>query len=523
MNPLGPVAGAFCLDNHEVAAIMGPVGSAKTTAAGLRLARHAWEQRPWNGVAYTRFAVVRNTGPQLVDTTMKSFFKMFPTDNKFRRWTSTTKTALWKFPIKPGVILHSEILFRALDDEDDVANLLSLEVTGFWFNELREINTEILAHAGRRAGRYPGGDMGGCTWRGWFGDTNPWAFTSDLHDMFVVNKRPGYEFFKQPGGMDPDAENLENLEQTPETLALPYNDPRRREQGRTYYINALRDYKQHDADTFVHCKPGASRVGKPVFPSYDDNAHIRVFELLKDKDGRVPIKIGYDNTGRHPAAIIAQRTTNGQWRVRYELAGDGIGLKAHAAALRAFLTEKIPNFRIEKITCDPAGRAKGADDLDMRMVIQREFPGVQVVNARTNDIETRIDAGESVFRRMVNGEPAIIIHPDCKVTRAALTHKYQYRKLKVVGDERYTEIPDKISPWADIADALQYLLLGGGEGRVHSEGGDAEMWGKSPAIHPVPPDDATRKRDDPKRWTGRRTHEPDKRSFDPRTGSVFRG
>ena len=50
--------------------------------------------------------------------------------------------------------VHAEFIFRALDDDKDVANLLSLEVTGFWFNELREINTTILAHAGRRAGGY---------------------------------------------------------------------------------------------------------------------------------------------------------------------------------------------------------------------------------------------------------------------------------------------------------------------------------------------------------------------------------
>lgn len=527
LNPLGPVAGAYCLNNDEVAVIMGPVGSAKTTGSMLRLARHAWEQTPFNGVAHTRFAIVRNTGPQLIDTTMKSWFKLFPTDNKFRKYTSTTKTATWKFPIvgKDGksIILHSEFLFRALDDDDDVANLLSLEVTGLYFNEFREINTSIFANARARYGRYPGADMGGCTWQGAIGDTNPWAFTDDFHDMFVVNKRPNFEFFHQPGGLDPDAENLENLNQNQESVKLALDDPKRRALGRIYYTRLLDTYKQHEADMYVHSKYGVSRAGKPVFPSYDDNAHIKVFELLKDNDGKVPIKIGYDNTGRHPAALIAQRTANGQWRARYELVGDGMGLKAHAKELHRFLDEKIPNYRIERITCDPAGRAKGADDLDMRMVIQREFPGVSVVNARTNDIETRVDAGESVFRRMVNGEPAIIIHPDCRTLRAALTHKYQYRKLKVAGDERYTEIPDKISPWADIADGLQYLLLGGGEGRVHSEGGDADMWGKSPAIHPTSPDDARNKqKDDPKRWTGKPVHGPDKHQFDPRNGSVFR-
>src|SRR5487761_443898 len=118
-SPLGPVAGAFCLDNHEVAAIMGPVGSGKTSASALRLARHAYEQRPYEGIRRTRFAIVRNTGPQLHDTTLKSWKKLFPDDNKHRKWTSTTKTQTWRFvPKGQKDILHAEFMFRALDDED---------------------------------------------------------------------------------------------------------------------------------------------------------------------------------------------------------------------------------------------------------------------------------------------------------------------------------------------------------------------------------------------------------------------
>ena len=334
--------------------------------------------------------------------------------------------------------------------------------------------------------------------------------------MFVANKRDGYEFYKQPGGMEKDAENLENLEQTEETLALPWNDPRRREQGRTYYINALRDYNANDAAMFVHCKYGVSRSGKPVFVSYDDNAHCKPFELLKvtDRHGAqpfVPVLIGYDNTGRNPAAMIAQRTDAGQWRLRYEFIGEGMGMKAHAAALHRFLEEKIPGYRILKITCDPAGAAKGADDLDMRMVVQREFPGVSVVNARTNDPATRIEAVDGTFRRMVNGEPACLVHPDVKIFRAACLTKYQYRRMKLAGEERYTETPDKVTPWADIADATQYLMLGGGEGRVSSDGtGKEPVWPVGgQAITPKVPEATQRQ-------------QRDARLFDPRTGAVFR-
>lgn len=464
LSPFGKIAGAFCLDNHEVGAIMGPVGSAKTTAAAYRIARHAYEQHVGpGGIARTRFAIVRNTGPQLHDTTMKSWFKLFPANGPGMTYEKTLKTHRWRFkPKGMKKVIDAEFIFRALDDEDDVANLLSLEVTGFWFNELREIDTTILAHAGRRAGRYPGADLGGCTWRGWIGDTNPWPFTADLHDMFVTNKRNGYEFFKQPGGMDEDAENLENLEQTPETLKLPYNDPKRREQGRTYYINALRDYSKDDADMYVHCKYGASRDGKPVFVSYNDNTHCKPFEL----DKNAPLLIGYDNTGRNPAAIVAQKTDVGQWRIRYEFIGDGMGLKAHATALKAFLETERPGFVIEKITCDPAGRAKGADDLDMPMVIRSVFKGVLVVNARTNDPATRIEAVDGRFRALINGEPAILIHPDCKVLRAACISAYHYRRMKISGKERYAEEPEKNHPYADAADGLEYLMLGGGEGKA---------------------------------------------------------
>lgn len=534
--PLGPVAGSFCLDNHEIAAIMGPVGSAKTTASALRLGRHVFEQEPFEGVARTRFFIVRNTGPQLIDTTMRSWFKLFPTDNKFRKYTSTTRTQTWYFkPEGMNHYVHAEFVFRALDDPKDIANLLSLEATGFWFNELREINTDILANAGMRTGRYPGADLGGCTWHGWIGDTNPWAATSDLHEMFVADPRFGYAFFKQPGGMDPAAENLENLEQTRETLQLPWNDPRRREQGRKYYERGLRDYSKSDADTLVHCKYGVSRSGKPVFESYDDNAHCKAFEMMKVKPKApairkdlkrhgerakiietqlreyTPIKIGYDNTGRNPAATVAQRTRDGQWRIRYEFAAEGMGMKAHVQAFHAFLEDKISDYVIEKITCDPAGKAKDSGELDMRQIVSAEFPGVTVVNARTNDIETRIEAVEGPLRRMVNGEPAVLVHPDCKIFRTACLIKYQYRRLKVAGEDRFTETPDKITPWADVADSVQYLMLGGGEGKVSvSADGKEPNWPKNgQAVTPKPPDEV------------KQQQQRDQRSFDPRSGAVF--
>jgi hypothetical protein len=144
------------------------------------------------------------------------------------------------------------------------------------------------------------------------------------------------------------------------------------------------------------------------------------------------------------------------------------------------------------------------------MIVQAEFKGVPVLNARTNDPATRIEAVDGAFRRMINGEPAVLIHPDCKILRTACLTKYQYRKLKIAGEERYTEQPEKVTPWADIADAAQYLHLGGGEGRVtENPTGKEPNWpSDGKAITPKPPEE-------------RQRQQRDTRSFDPRSGAVF--
>lgn len=454
--------------------------SGKSTASCLRLMQTAIEQTPGPyGIARSRFVIVRNTNRMLQDTTIRTWLDVFPE----KVWGAFEKTKMMhriRASIN-GKAIEAEFHFRPLENQDDIRNLLSAEYTGAWLNEFREIDPEIVPHLSARCGRFPNAESGGCKWSGIIADTNPWPSTSQYHDWFVVNPREGYRFFHQPGGMDADAENLHNLAQTPQTKDLAWNDPVRIEQGRTYYKKLLRDYSPEEADMYVHAKYGASRAGKPVFVSYADNTHCKPFEL----DKNAPLLIGYDNTGRNPAAVVSQKTNVGQWRIRWEFIGEGVGVKAHATALKSFLEEQMPGFVVEKITCDPAGRAKGADDLDMPTVIRNVFKGVLVVNARTNDPATRIEAVDGTFRRMINGEPAVLIHPDCKVLRAACIHEYHYRKMKVSGKERYAEEPEKNHPYADVADALEYLMLGGGEGRASAGTNTQADWAaRGQAIQP---------------------------------------
>ncbi len=457
VTPLAPAAGAYYSSNNRVDCIMGPVGSMKTTASCLRIARHVHEQLVSNdGTAYSRWAIVRNTKDQLQKTTMNSWRQLFPPEH-YGDILKQEAMQTWNFkPANMPHPIHAEFYFAALDDADDVAKLLSLEVTGFYFNELREINDDILAHAGRRAGRYPSAAMGGTRWKGWIGDTNAWDTNHPLHEMFVLNPRPSYGYFRQPGGMHPDAENLENLEQTPETLLLEPADPVRREQGRKYYRDALIDYKPDDARVYVHNEFGRNRAGKPIYSDYSDALHCQEIELQPG----LPICLGLD-FGRTPAATIGQRSGRGNWRVRHELVATDMGLVKFAEVLAAFLAEKYHGWHVDFVSGDPAGNERDNDDHTAFEILKGA--GIIAQPAPTNVPSIRIEAVNSAFRRLDNGAPSLIIHPDCKVLRVACIDGYHYRKLKVVGN-MYDDKPNK-NAFSHVAEALQYMLLGGGEGR----------------------------------------------------------
>src|SRR5262245_45697558 len=139
VKPLGPVCGAYYQDEHEISAIVGPVGSGKSTGSCLRLQRLAYQQRPQSdGVARSRWAIVRNTKPQLKDTTIKTWLQIFPED-QYGPLLTGDMSHHWRFkPVGWDYEIDAEFIFRALDDQADVANMLSLELSGFYFNELRE-------------------------------------------------------------------------------------------------------------------------------------------------------------------------------------------------------------------------------------------------------------------------------------------------------------------------------------------------------------------------------------------------
>jgi hypothetical protein len=115
----------FIEDSTVVTGYFGPFGCAKTTAGAVK----AWSY----GQRYpgARGAIIRATWPELRDTTMKTFFEWFP-DGATGRFEATPKT-FWMHT-QPGQP-PQEILFRAMNDVDDVANVLSLDLAWAWIDE----------------------------------------------------------------------------------------------------------------------------------------------------------------------------------------------------------------------------------------------------------------------------------------------------------------------------------------------------------------------------------------------------
>ena len=63
----------------------------------------------------------------------------------------------------------------------------------------------------------------------------------------------------------------------------------------------------------------------------------------------------------------------------------------------------------------------------------------------------------------VEGRPRLVICKKAKTIRKGLAGKFCYRRLQVAGDEKYMDVPDK-NAWSHCVEALEYALLGEGEG-----------------------------------------------------------
>ena len=150
----------------------GPVGSGKSVTCCMEIMRRAVNQKPNDsGIRRSRWAVIRNTNPQLKTTTIKTWRDWFSDEIGKFVW-SPPYTHLVNFGLGDKTTVELEVIFLALDKQEDVKKLLSLELTGVWINEAREIPKSIVDACTMRVGRFPSMRDGGPSWFGVIMDTN---------------------------------------------------------------------------------------------------------------------------------------------------------------------------------------------------------------------------------------------------------------------------------------------------------------------------------------------------------------
>lgn len=450
MKPQGRVLDDFMRSRARVSLIRGPLGSGKTYQCIQKILVLMCEQDPdAQGTRKSRWYAIRNTYPDLFSTTVKDWIDLFGDLGSFTQGNKEPPTHRIDFDLDDGTRVVAEMIFLAMDREDHVKKLRGAQATGFWLNETKELPKSVVDMADLRHGRYPSAMDGGPTWHGMVGDTNAPDDDHWYYNLAENVKPEGWEFFTQPGGLvktpsgayieNPEAENLNNL---PEG----------------YYTRGKEGKSTDWIDVNLCNEYGRVQSGKPVHPEYVDSVHCSVDEIQYNKE--LPLIIGMDY-GRTPAAAILQRNA-----MRYvcidEFCATDMSAALFAPNLKLHLDKHYPGAKVEGWG-DPAGDHKGqaTEDTPIKVV---QAAGIPCSPCFTNEVLIRRAAVARPLTRMaMDGRPALMVSPKCKMIRKGLSGAFCYRRVQVAGDERYTDEPEK-NAWSHPVEALEYGLLGAGEG-----------------------------------------------------------
>jgi len=424
--------------------VIGPLGSVKTTNMIMKLLTIAANQKKGHdGLRRTRFAISRQTLQQIKTTVLKDIEYWLNPIIKYKVSDSVVQ-------IRQGDI-HSDWHLIPLEDAADQRRLLSMQLTCVYFNEFRELPLEIVAAAAGRVGRYPSVGMGGCTYHGILGDSNPPSVDSPWYEFLELDPPPNMHYTHQPSGLSEEATWRHYLVED-------------------YYENLMHGMSEAWIDIHVHSQWGESLQGQPVYKNtFDSKFHVSEKELTPVRG--YPLIIGCD-FARWPAAVICQVDNRGRLLVLKELERQNCGVEK-------FVTENLlPELyskRFSGFSCyicgDPSGvRRSEIGEESVFSMLKRI--GVIAYPASTNFIDPRLRSVEKwLLQQRAGGAAFVVDERNCpKLIRGfKAEYRFRLRKTGVMEDK-----PDKANrPYADLHDALQYACLGSSDnirGKVMRKG-----------------------------------------------------
>lgn len=432
--------------NSRWKAILGPFGSGKSSGCLMELLKIAHLQKPSkkDGIRRSRFAIIRNTYPQLKDTTLKTVLDWLP-ENIF----GTYKVATHDYIITGFQGCYIEFMFRALDQPEHVTNLLSLELTGAWVNEAREVPREIIDALDGRIGRYPSIREGGAVYPCIIMDTNPPDEDSWFYKLFEESKTDNIALYKQPSGLSPQAENLLTLEewdavQRGEEVAAGLHP--------TYYIDLAKNKTPEFINIYIEGNYGTIKAGKPVYDkTFNEQLHIAPSSIMPITGKEVVVGLDF---GLTPAAIFTQLSPMGIFNVLRELYEDNMGIEQFMDSfIKPYIASEFKGYSFIFIG-DPAGVQRAQTNEKSCFDIIRSM-GFKIIPSKSNSFLYRKSAVEYFLTKLTNSKPAFQIDPSCKMLISGFKTKYCYKPLRSFGGNSFsTEV--KKNEYSHPHDALQY-------------------------------------------------------------------
>jgi hypothetical protein len=223
-----------------------------------------------------------------------------------------------------------------------------------------------------------------------------------------------------------------------------------------YYENLSSGRDEDWSSVHVESQWGTSSSGQAVFRrSFHVPTHVRDMQVVINPHR--PLLIGID-FGRTPTALICQTDTMGRLLVFEELVTEDMGLHQMVVeVLKPRLLAEPYAGRRSFAVADPAGMAKSQITEETAFDVLKEH-GILAYPAQTNAIGQRLMAVERMLRSTILGEPAVQISREgCPKLVRALADRYRYRRKR---DGVVEDTPEKLHPWSDLADCLQYACMG---------------------------------------------------------------
>lgn len=442
LKPAGPVAHAWEFDQADVSAIIGPVGSGKTTADIKKIIREACAQHrsPADGKRRLRHCVFGATATALSTNFLESWFEWFPpTLGKYVGMPEFEHE--FEFNDGEGPVVMT-MLMRPVDEHSLERQTRGLQITSACLFEADLLPMKALGAIHGRTGRFPGNASPHgkpARMRVWM-ELNMPDEDSVWYDYLLGSGKPdSVNVYVQPGGREAEAENRQNL---PEG----------------YYARQMETRDAVDARRMVDNLPTISRAGMPVHPEFNDRLHTARYEIEPlDR----PLSFGLDQ-GLHAAFVLSQEDEGGQKRFLDEVVAPGAGEDVYefSERVRALLAQRYRGLPVLPGTADPAAFARSATQQEAQSwgLMFGKITGLRVRPARSNAPSLRQAALRHRLTTMVDGQrPGLLLSSRCTGLRRALASGYRRKQRNQTGS--YYDQIEK-NEHSHVAEAAEYDCLG---------------------------------------------------------------